>query len=372
MNKVLFVATISRHILRFHLPFLKWFQEQGFETHVAAAGEEEIPYCDVKHTVPIARSPFSLKNLQANKVLKEIIDKYHFTIIHGHTPMGGVLARTASIKARKKGTKVLYTAHGFHFFTGAPFTNWLFYYPVEKFLSNYTDAIITINQEDYQLLFKKNFKSPGKHLINGVGVNNERFKPVSREEKSNLRKQLGYSDNQLILIYVAEFIPRKNHKFLIEATPTLKKNIPNLKILLAGRGELLEKSKDLSMKLGVDGVIDFLGFRNDVEKLMAISDIGISTSKQEGLGLNLAEEMLTGLPIVASQDRGHRELVINGSNGFLFEQNNKKKFIEKVSLLAKEKEMRESFGQKSIELAKKFTLPNAIEAMAKIYKQYID
>ena len=372
MKKVLFVATITKHILRFHLPFLKWFQEQGFETHVAAAGEEEIPYCDVKHPVPIARSPFSLRNVYANQVLKKIIDSNNFSIIHGHTPMGGVLARAASVSSRKNGTRVLYTAHGFHFFRGAPWINWLLYYPMEKLLSRHTDGIITINQEDYQVVFKKNFKSPGKHLIYGVGVNDERFKPVSREEKTNLRKVLGYSENQLILIYVAEFIPRKNHKFLIESTPALKKNIPDLKIILAGRGELLEKSKELSKKLGVVGVIDFLGFRNDVEKLMAIADIGISTSKQEGLGLNLAEEMLTGLPIVATQDRGHRELVINGYNGFLFEQNNKKEFIEKISLLAKENELRESFGQQSIELAQKFTLPNAIEAMAKIYKQYID
>ena len=371
-KKVLFIATIAKHILRFHLPYLKWFQERGFETHVASDGSEEIPFCNVKHAVPIKRSPFSPANFKANRILKQIIEKNNFDVIHGHTPMGGVLARTASIKARKKGTKVLYTTHGFHFFKGAPITNWALYYPIEKFLSKYTDAIITINHEDYQLLFERKFKSPGKYLINGVGVKEERFVPVTSSEKSRLRREYGYPDDQLILIYVAEFIHRKNHRFIIDATPELSKRIPNLKILFAGRGILFDKMRDYANSMHLLRIIEFLGFRSDVEKLMAFSDIGISSSRQEGLGLNLAEEMLIGLPVVASQDRGHRELVKYNYNGFLFKQNDKKQFIEYIERLAKDAALRSYFSENSKIIARNYTLSEAISEMGKIYNIYID
>lgn len=370
-KKVLFIATISKHILRFHLPYLKWFKQNGFETHVASNGSEEITFCDVKHLIPIQRSPFSLSNIRAHKLLKQIIDANDFSIIHGHTPMGGVLSRTASRNARKNGSKVLYTAHGFHFFKGAPLINWIVYYPVEKILSKYTDAIITINQEDFQLLFKKNFKCPGKYMINGIGINEKKFMPVTPAEKSGLRKEYGYNDASFILIYVAEFIRRKNHKFIIDSAQALLNRIPGLKILFAGRGELYEEMKEYNKNLDLYETIEFLGYRTDVEKLMAISDVGISSSRQEGLGLNLAEEMLVGLPVVATQDRGHRELVRPGINGFLFEQNNINQFVNYICRLAENKTLRETFGAKARTSAQKYSLSNAIDDMAKIYKKHI-
>ncbi|MGI6324306.1 MAG: glycosyltransferase family 4 protein [Bacteroidales bacterium] len=370
-KKVLFIANISKHILRFHLPYLRWFKQNGFETHVASNGSEEIPFCDVKHLIPIQRSPFSLLNIRAHRLLKQIIDANDFSIIHGHTPMGGVLSRTASRNARKNGSKVLYTAHGFHFFKGAPLINWIIFYPVEKILSKYTDAIITINQEDFQLLFDKNFKCPGKYLINGIGVNGEKFIPVTPSEKSDLRKEYGYNDASFILIYVAEFIRRKNHKFIIDSAQALLKRIPGLKILFAGRGELFEEMKEYYKNLDLFDTIEFLGYRTDVEKLMAISDVGISSSRQEGLGLNLAEEMLVGLPVVATQDRGHRELVKPGINGFLFEQNNMDQFVDYICSLAENKTLRETFGSNARTSAQKYSLSNAIDAMAEIYKKYI-
>lgn len=371
MKKVLFVANISKHILRFHLPYLKWFKEHGFETHVAAGGNEEIPWCDVKHEVSIERSPFSLKNIRAHKELKKIIEANQFALVHGHTPMGGVLARTASVAARKNGTKVLYTAHGFHFYKGSPLANWLLYYPVEKYLASYADGIITINHEDYRLLSDKNFQVKDKFYINGVGVDPARFNPITPEVKSKLRNELGYSDNQFVLVYVAEFIPRKNHRFVIDAAVELKSTIPDLKILFAGRGILLEEMKKFAQDKGVSEYIDFLGFRTDIEKVMAIADVGISASRQEGLGLNLVEEMFLGLPVVASQDRGHRELVVPGENGFLYEQNKQEEFVSYITQLYNDTEKRKAFGEKSKTFAEKFSLENSVNSMAKIYSYYL-
>jgi glycosyltransferase EpsD len=366
-KKVLFVATINQHIIRFHLPYLKWFQENGYETHVAANGDETIPFCNVKHNVPIVRSPFSIKNFLAYKILKRIIDENNFDLVHCHTPMGSVLTRISCVDSRKKGTKVLYTAHGFYFFKGAPFLSWLLYYPVEKFLATFTDAIITINQEDYQLLHEKKFKTPQKYYIDGIGVNEKRFLPITVFEKSTIRNELGYNEEHFILVYVAEFINRKNHRFIIDATQQLSKEIPQIKILFAGRGRILEKIKQYAVLKGVTSIIDFLGFRTDIEKIVAISDIGISTSLSEGLPINLIEEMFIGLPIIASDVRGHREMIKHGLNGFLYKHNNQSDFVKFISLLYQDKDLRERLGQQSKEIAKRFTIDKAVTSMTDIY-----
>ena len=170
----MFTATVDSHILHFHLPYLKLFKDQGYEVHVATNGTEEIPYCDKKHTISFERSPYKINNLKAIKQLKQIIDKENYEIIHTHTPMGSVVTRLAAKGARKKGTRVIYTAHGFHFYKGAPLINWLLFYPVEKYLSKYTDTLITINDEDYQLA-KKKFKKTNVEYVPGVGIDPNKF-----------------------------------------------------------------------------------------------------------------------------------------------------------------------------------------------------
>ena len=153
MKKVLFVAHVDSHIRHFHIPYLKYFKEKGYEVHVVTSNDENetFPYCDVKHVISIKRNPFKMDNIKAIKQLKKIINDEKFDLIHCHTPMGGVITRLAAKKVRKNGTKVFYTAHGFHFYKGAPKINWMIYYPIEKYLSKYTDVLITINHEDYEL-----------------------------------------------------------------------------------------------------------------------------------------------------------------------------------------------------------------------------
>jgi len=156
MKKVLFTATVDSHIMQFHLPFLKLFKEKGYEVHVATSGNEKIPYCDVKHVVTFERNPIKINNLKAIKQLKKICEEEKFDIIHTHTPMGSVITRLAARESRKKyKTRVIYTAHGFHFFNGAPLLNWIIYYPVEKWCAKYTDTLILINHEDYNLAKEK-------------------------------------------------------------------------------------------------------------------------------------------------------------------------------------------------------------------------
>ena len=206
--------------------------------------------------------------------------------------------------------------------------------------------------------------------IDGVGVNLSRFHPCTLEEKNALRAELGYSESDFILIYTAEFIPRKNHKLIFNILSDLKKNIPELKIIFCGKGELLEYYKRKS-ELNKFNFINFTGYTNDVEFYYQISDVCISTSLQEGQGLNLVESMASGLPIVASEIRGHKDVVNNGWNGILCNLKNPKAFIDAIILLYKNPFLREEMGKRNIEEARKYSVDIAVKSMAKIYNNII-
>ncbi len=311
MQKVLFTATVDSHIKHFHLPYLKWFQEQGYEVHVATNGKEEIPYCNKKHIVRFERSPFKTNNLKAIKQLKKIIEEEKFDIIHCHTPMGSVVTRIAAMKAREKyHTKVIYTAHGFHFFKGAPIINWLIYYPVEKMLDRAMDCLITINEEDYNLASKK-FKTKQIELVHGVGVDETKFNiTMTEQEKVELRKSLGLEENDFVIIYPAELSKRKNQGMLIKAIANLKKEgYENIKGVLPGKDSLQGYYQKRAKELRIDDKIKFLGYRADIPKLMKISNLAVSTAKQEGLPINIIEAIIAELPVIATDCRGNRDII---------------------------------------------------------------
>ena len=313
MKKVLFTATVDSHILHFHLPYLKWFKEQGYEVHVATNGDEKIPYCDVKHKISVERSPIKINNLKAIKQLKKIINEEKFDIIHCHTPMGSVVTRIAAKKARKKyNTRVIYTAHGFHFYKGAPLINWLVFYPVEKYLSKYTDTLITINKEDYEKAKVKFKKCKNIEYVPGVGIDENKFNfELTDEEKFNLREELGLKDDDFVIIYVAELLKRKNQGMLIKAVEELIKEGKKIKVLFAGSDSEDGFYQKMAKDLGIEDSIKFLGYRKDIPKLLKISNLYVSTAKQEGLPVNVMEAMICGLPIIATACRGNRDLVEN-------------------------------------------------------------
>ncbi|MBS4205819.1 glycosyltransferase family 4 protein [Lederbergia citrea] len=369
-KKVLFCATVDFHFTAFHLPYLKWFKDQGWEVHLAAAGKLDIPFVDKKYDIPIQRSPFKRKNIGAYKVLKTLIDDHRYEIIHCHTPMGGVLTRLAARKARNHETKVIYTAHGFHFCKGAPLLNWLVYYPIEKVLARYTDCLITINEEDFSLAVNHHFKATRIEHVHGVGVNTERFTPV--KDKSALRKKYHYPNDTFLMFYAAEFNKNKNQQILIEALPFIKEQLPTAKLLLAGDGPLIDHCKQLAKNLGVEEMVDFLGYRQDVESLLKMSDIAVASSLREGLPVNIMEAMACGLPIVAVDNRGHRELVFNNQNGFLVG----KEAIEianKIINLAVNKDLREQFGLHSrFVIEEKYSVDRILEESRQMYKKVMD
>lgn len=368
MKKVLFTSHLANFV-KFNKPYMQWFQEQGWEVHYASQDEESIPFCNKHFKIDIRRSPFSIYNAKAYFQLKKIINCEHYDLIHCHTPMGGVVTRLAAIDARKHGTKVIYTAHGFHFYKGASLINWILYYPAEKWLSRYTDCLITMNEEDYQIAIAKHFRAGNIKKIDGVGVNLMHFSPPTSEEKQELRAEFGFEDDDFIMIYVAEFIPRKNHKMILRVLPTLIEKIPNLKVVFAGNGEGLLLSEKLAHELGVAEKIYFLGYRSDVNRLYKLSDILVSASKQEGLPMNIIEGMASGLPVICTRIRGQTDIIINGKNGFVYALDNAVKFCEEVNTLYRSNELCEKFGNQNFLDAQRYSVEKTVAMMAKIYME---
>lgn len=370
-NKILFCATVDYHFKLFHLPYLQWFAERGWEVHVAANGQLELPFVHHKHNLPMQRSPLRSDNMKAYHQLRKLIEKHRFQLIHCHTPMGGVLARLAARKAREKQrTKVIYTAHGFHFFRGGSLMPWLMYYPLEKWLSHHTDCLITINEEDYELAKQHRFKAAQIEHVHGVGVSTARYEHRTKHEVNHLRARFGFDPDHFLLVCTAELNKNKNQQLLIRMMAKLINDTPQAQLLLIGEGVLRDRYKQLAVRLGVSQYVHFLGYRDDVPDLLAMSDVAVSASLREGLPVSIMEAMCSRLPIVATSIRGHRELITDGRNGFLIAPQDVDAFTEKVKRLAHHKVQREAMGLQSIKAIERYKLEHVNVEMERIYSQY--
>ena len=318
-----------------------------------------------RFNIPFQRSPFSPKNLAAYCQLKRIIDEGSYDVIHCNTPVGGVLGRLAAREARKKGTKVYYTAHGFHFYRGAPLKNWLIWYPVEKFMSRFCDTLITITEEDY-LFAKSRFHCRVAH-IHGVGVDAERFHPISNEERVRRRAEEGLSEDDFVILCVGELNKNKNQDKLISAAFLLKKEIPHLKILLAGNGPRESEYRQQIAELGLDDQVKLIGYRTDLEHITPAVDLVVSCSHREGMPLNIIEAMLCRKPVVASRNRGHSELIKNRRNGFLADSNDVIAYSNSVRELYLNRDLSFFMGEESCSMAQTYTASSVSNELISIY-----
>ena len=370
MKKILYVATITKHFYYFHLPSMKMFKDMGWQVDVASHGDFELPFCDNRYEISIQRSPADKQNLNAYKQLKKIINENDYDIIHCHTPMGGMLARLSARKSRKKGTKVLYTAHGFHFYKGAPKLNWMIFYPIELVMSFMTDCLITINDEDYQFA-KKHLKAKQTKKVNGVGYNSDRYFPVSDEEKSALREKLGYSNDEKLLIYVAEMNANKNQSMLIKTLKILNDKNDIFRLLIVGADNFNGEYVRLAEEIGVKDKVDFLGHREDIDDLIHVSDIAVGSSIREGLPVNVMEALACGLPVVLSDNRGHRVLAVNGKNGYVVNVNDCETMAARIEEIACDDEKYSQFSSNAVELVKPYSKESVLNELKEIYAQYM-
>jgi glycosyltransferase EpsD len=267
---------------------------------------------------------------------------------------------------------VLYTAHGFHFCEGAPLKNWLLYYPIEKFLSSYTDCLITINEEDYERAKQMKKTDCDAKKIHGIGVDTDRFRPVSRAESERLREKHGFTAGEFILVYPAELNSNKNQGILIEAAALLKNSIPELKLVFAGEGAMEESYRKKAESLGVSDIVRFYGFCRDIHELIQLADLSVASSIREGLGMNVLEGMAAEKPAVAADNRGHREIIEDGVNGFLVPAGDSAAFADRIGKLYRSPGLRKAMGQKGRRTAECFSETRTVKEMEHIYAGYMD
>ena len=327
MAKILYTANTDKHIKLCHLPYLKSLKKKGHVIHVATNTNIATYYCDQKIAIPIKRTPFHLSNIKAIFDLKKILSKENYDLIITNTPMGSVITRLAGLKTRRVNkTKIIYIAHGFHFFKGCPKINYFLYYPVEKILSFFTDLIITINEEDYNIA-KQKFKCRIK-LIHGIGFDEEKFqKTLTVKEKKAFKEKLGIQKEDFVISYIAEISKRKRQKYLIKTLKDI--DLRNIKILLVGEDILKSKLSKLLKKYHLEDNIKMLGFRSDINEILEITDLVISLSSQEGLPLNVLEAMYKNKNILVTDCRGNRDLISN-KNGRLIGLKDKDALINSI------------------------------------------
>lgn len=364
-KKVLFVATMHSHIVHFHLPYLEYWNNRGYEVHVAAnldkktyqSTMDKYPHI-VWHDIDFARNPFSKQTIISYQQLKRIMVKHKFELMHTHTPIASILSRYAANKC--KIPKVVYTAHGFHFHETAPKLNWLVYYPVEKYMARYTDALITMNEQDYQLA-KTKFKTrqtDGIYKVNGVGIDLNEY-AVSNEIDYEFKVSLDIPKDNFVITIIGELNQNKNQIQMIQAVEQL--NDPNITLLLVGSGDNYELFKE---RYKGNENIKILGYRTDVKALLNITDVVASMSYREGLPKNVMEAMAAGKPLIATNIRGNQDLVVDGETGYLVEVGDVRAIILAIKKLKKEEN---NFGENAKKNIKEYNVNTVISQVNNIY-----
>ncbi len=375
MKKILYVASAAKkHICRFHLPYLKWFTEQGHIVHVAAGDdyheedERVVPFCDELFLLPMERSPFSGRNIKAYKSLEKIMDENRYNLVICNTPVGAALGRLAARKIRKQGSKVIYISHGFHFYKGCPKTYKIYCF-VEKWLVRYTDALITINIEDCNTA--RRFcrgKKCEVYYVHGMGVDTKKFSlPTCPRE--TMRENFGVPQDATLLVSVSEINGNKNIYTIIKALSELKDE--NLYYIACGEGEGLEKASILAKELGLKEHVIFLGTRNDIANVLHASDIFLMPSFREGLGMAGIEAMSAGLPVIASDIRGIREYAVNGKNSILLSPTDIKGFAGAIRKICDDGAFRERLAENAEKSVDAFDLDNSKKAFIAIFEKYL-
>lgn len=354
--RALVVTTIIDTIEAFLLPHIDILLDSGYDVDIATNINIPKPddiknRCDNIYDIEFNRSPLSTDNVKAYKKIKNILSTKNYDIVYVHTPIASAITRLACVNIKNaKNIKIIYFAHGFHFFKGAPIKNWIVFYPIEKYLSKFTDILITINKEDYERANKR-FKAKKTILLNGVGIDLNKIQEiiVDKEEK---RKELGLTKEDIVLLSVGELNSNKNHIEVLKAINMIDDK-ENIKYIICGRGDKERYLNNYIHENDLDNNIELLGFRNDIIEICKISDIFVFPSKREGLPVSVMEAMASGLPVICSNIRGNIDL-IDDYGGKVVKKNNMNYYYEEILNLIKNPSARNRQSAYNLDKIKKF------------------
>lgn len=377
-KKALMLASVASMIDQFNMPNIEMLLSLGYDVDVVADFDNpgnitleraeklktrlnDIGVRVIHIAIPRSISPKSI--VSAYKSVKKLIENEKYSLMHCHSPIGGAIARMAAKKARDSGMKVIYTAHGFHFYNGAPALNWLIYYPIEKLLSRNTDILITINQEDFQRATEK-FHAKQTLYIPGVGVDTEKFS-FCRTDISGKRESIGVPADAFLLMSVGELNNNKNHAVVIKAMAQLKKE--SVHYVVVGMGNNFGMLTDLAESLGVGSQVHLLGYRTDVPELYKSADVCVFPSIREGLGVAAIEGMAAGLPCLVADNRGTRDL-FTSENAIICRFDDVLAFSEGICTLMQDETMRNNMGEQNRIKSKEFDISVIQRKMKEVYQ----
>lgn len=359
MKKLLITST-ELMMIQFLVPHVKYLSENGFRVEIACSNVggrmEDVRSAlegvvDKIHVLRLERSPVNPRNFLGYQDMRKLLKENHYDIIWTNEPVMGVVTRLAASKYRRKGTKVIYMVHGFHFYKGAGLPAWLMYCPIEMLMSKCMDVLVTINWEDYHWA-EKWLHVPQLEHIDGIGVDFSRLCiPECREAK---RAELGIAPDECMILSVGELQTRKNHEVMIRAVAKL--NDPKVRYMICGRGVLLDELKALTEELGIKNQVSFLGYRKDIPEIMRAADIYAHPSKREGLGLASLEAMACGLPLVTSNVQGIPDYVENGVTGFMCDPTDVDSFEKNLRLLIQDQDLREKIAETNLQQSERYAV----------------
>lgn len=364
--KILYVTTVSDTVNAFLIPHIKMLIESGYKVDVACSIDQvvskEIYEMNCKiHKLDFNRSLFKNNYGDLVSTIRDIVTIEEYDIVHTHTPIASAVVRLACKDIDE--VKIIYTAHGFHFYTGAPIINWMIFYPIEKLLSNYTDVLVTINQEDYRRALKFNAKKVKK--INGVGIDLTKFNNNIKSEKS-IKNYLNLPEKSKILFSVGELNTNKNHKIIIKALALL--NNENIHYVIAGEGKQRDKLFMLAKELGVVNQVHLIGFKKNLAEIYPQVDIFLFPSYREGLSASVMEAMASGLPVICSNIRGNSDLIEHKKGGYLVKGNNPSKYSYYISNLLKNKKLKEKLGIYNLTKIQIYSIESVLIQLEDLYK----
>ena len=354
-KKILFTASTQSHLDHFHRPYIKYFEDMGYSVTTLA--------------LPVNKSFFSVQNLQAVLSTRKLLATEQYDIISSHATLAGIVTRLAIILMgrAKKSIRVFHTSHGYLFHDDGGFKKWAYLLP-EKICGMVTDVLMVMNHEDLEIA--KKHKLGGRknriYYINGMGLDPDRFRPTTatREQK----EAFGLEPDDFAFLYAGEFSKRKNHALLLKAFASAQHRLQNSKLVLAGDGILFHDIKELAKDLKIDDRVIFLGYCANIQELYPCCQVSVSTSRIEGLPFNIMEAMASGLPVVASNIKGHQELVVHMENGLLFESDNEADLAQQLTEIYERADLRNQFRSSSLERIKQFSIAEVLPEIIEIYK----